>query len=228
MPKLDTPLHLNMYAGYKDKRSLRSRLKRAWKILFGNQIYGIEWGDPDKRATLRYVKEHFLLPYLNPDQTVVEIGVGGGRWTRYMVEVQQLYAVDFHQEILDELKLNFTLPNVTFVKNNGTDFPGVPESSVDYLFSFGTFVHLDVEIIDAYLGNMKTILKPNAIAVIQYSDKTKPIAATKPDFADNNEEIMRGLVEKHGFTVYEEENRTLAHSNVMRFGPSVEDPAAGM
>jgi ubiquinone/menaquinone biosynthesis C-methylase UbiE len=217
MPPLDTTLHLDMHRLSRQPNTLWRRLKAAIKAFIAPYpVYGLEWGDPDFVPPLQYVRDHFLLPYLKPDATVVEIGVGGGRWTRYMLGVKKLYAVDFHQELLDELKSNFNQPNMTFVKNNGNDFPGIPERSVDFLFSFGTFVHLDIDIIDRYIGNIKPLLKPESNVVIQYSDNTKPLCGYS--FSANNPDIMRSMVQKHAYDILEEETKTIWHSSVIRFG----------
>jgi len=119
-------------------------------------------GDPEYVPPLTYVRDHFLAPYVSASTTIVEIGPGGGRWTRYMLGAQRIYAVDYHQELLDELQKNLGRRNITFVKNNGDDFPGVPDRSVDLVFSFGCFVHLDTDIIARYLDNIRRLLKPDA------------------------------------------------------------------
>jgi cyclopropane fatty-acyl-phospholipid synthase-like methyltransferase len=107
---------------------------------------------------------------------------------------------------------------MTFIKNNGDDFPGIPQCSVDFVFSFGTFVHLDIDIIDRYLAHMKPLLRPDGNVVIQYADKTKPLCKDADSFSDNNPDKMRALVQKHGCTVLEEETKTIWHSSVIRFG----------
>jgi phospholipid N-methyltransferase len=219
MPKLDTNLHLDMYRSGKKSRALSARIKQAIKVLYAKgDLYGLEWGNPETSPPLAYVRDHFLLPYVTRETTALEIGPGGGRWTRYMLDVERLYAIDYHQEILDELRSNFIRKNITFVKNNGTDFPGVPSESVDFIFSFGTFVHLDVEIIDQYLKNMKALLKPDSNVVIQYSDKSKPLGMSNQGFSQNDPETMRRLVSSHGYFIYEEDVKTLWHSSVIRFG----------
>lgn len=219
MPKLDTTLHLKMYRAGKNIRTLPSRIKQALKLLFAEgNVYGLEWGDPETTPPLAYVRDHFLLPYVTPETIALEIGPGGGRWTRYMLSVKRLYAVDFHHELLAELKSNFNLEHLTFVKNNGNDFPGIPNDSIDFVFSFGTFVHLDIEIIDQYLHNMKALLRPNSNVVIQYSDKSKPLGQSNKDFSQNDPDTMRRLVSSHGYFIYEEDIKTLWHSSVIRFG----------
>lgn len=219
MPKLNTPLHLEMYSTGKRNRSLTSRIRNAIKVLLAkNDVYGIEWGDPEVSPPLGYVRDHFLAPYLSPDTTVLEIGPGGGRWTRYMLDVRKIYAVDYHQEILNELKSKIKASNITYIKNNGYDFPKIQNQSIDFLFSFGTFVHLEIDIIDRYLKNIKPLLKHNSNVVIQYSDKTKPLGKNNEGFSQNDPDKMRELILTHGYTIYEEDLKTMWHSSIVRFG----------
>ena len=221
MPKLDTTIHLDMFKSGMRQRSLANRIKKAISILTSkNDLYGLEWGDPDSVSPLRYVRNNFLTPYITPDSTVVEIGPGGGRWTRYMLPARKVYAVDYHEELLKELRKNFKNENICLVKNNGDDFPGIQKASIDFIFSFGTFVHLDLEIIDGYLKNMKPLLKNDANVVIQYSDKNKPIAKRNKGFSDNDPDKMRGLVLSHGYSIFEEDIQTMWHSAIIRFGLS--------
>jgi len=226
MPDLNTQLHLDMLKKARKRLSLSSRIKYAVKIILGKEdMYGLEWGDPEKVDPLRYIKNHFLIPYINNNSTIIEIGPGGGRWTRYMLTAKQIFAVDFHQSVLDELKKNYDLPNIMFVKNNGTDFQNIKPRSVDLIFSFGTFVHLDIELIDEYLKNIKPLLKPSSNVIIQYSDKTKPLGYDRivnsrknRGFSDNEPKKMRKIVQDHGYKIYEEDLKTMWHSSIIRFG----------
>jgi SAM-dependent methyltransferase len=193
-----------------------------YRILFSKkELYGLEWGDPDSIPPLTYVRDHFLLPFVSQSSTVMEIGPGGGRWSRYLLEAHRFYAVDCHQALLDELRSNFNRPNIGFVKNNGDDFPDVETGSVDFIFSFGTFVHLDLDVIGRYLQNMKSVLSSKANVVIQYSDKTKPLGRQNQGFSENDPEKMRALVLSKGYTIYEEDEKTLWHSSIIRFGLKV-------
>jgi len=218
MPGLDTPLHITMYQRWK-KRSLPTRLRKAIQIVLGKQdIYGLQWADPDSNPPLAYIRDHYLFPYIGPETVAVEIGPGGGRWTRYMKGVKKLYAIDYHQELLDELSRTVHWHNISFIKNNGDDFPGIPATSIDLVFSFGVFVHLDVGIIDRYLKNIWPLLRREANVIIQYSDKTKPLARLHSGFAQNDPTTMRKLVTDNGYSIYEEDIQTLWHSSVIRFG----------
>ena len=174
MPGLNTPLHLKMLDSYRQKRPktgvLRKALEWCGLVKVPPEIYGYHWGNPETDPRLMQVRDQFVLPYVEPTHAALEIGSGGGRWTRYLLGFGKVHAVDYHQELLDELRRNFDAPNLVFVRNNGTDFPGIENGSIDFIFSFGTFVHLDLDLIEQYLGNMKRVLRPNANVVIQYAD----------------------------------------------------------
>ena len=112
MPSLKTNLHVDMYKASTRYRGLPKKgiPRKIWnviKVLRSKDIYGMEWGDPENIQPLTYTRDHFLTPYVTPDTTIVEIGPGGGRWTRYMLDAKHIYAVDYYQELLDELKANF-------------------------------------------------------------------------------------------------------------------------
>jgi Methyltransferase domain len=209
MPDLSTNLHLDMLA---DAKRLGQPEKQG--------LYGLHWGDPQELGWLRTVRDEFLLPFVHPDRHGVEIGPGGGRWTRYMLTFGRLYVVDFHQQLLDELARNFRMPTLILVKNNGTDFPGIPERSIDFVFSFGVFVHLDLAIIERYLQSLHEIIGSRGQIVLQYSDKTKPEGAANASFGFNDPETMRALLGKYGYRIVREDVVTLPHSSIVQFTPA--------
>jgi len=68
-----------MWRGYRANHSLLRRLRRAAKVLFAKEpIYGMEWGDPEAAAPLRFIRDRYVLPYVSPAHTGLEIGPGGG------------------------------------------------------------------------------------------------------------------------------------------------------
>jgi SAM-dependent methyltransferase len=217
VPGLDTKLHLDMLAGSKEQRSLRNRLSRFLrKSLMDTKVYGLSWGDPEIAEPLRFIRDRYVLPYVKPEHSALEIGPGGGRWTRYLLPFHKVYVVDYHQELLDELRRNFRELNMVFIKNNGSDFPGVPAKSVDFVFTFGTFVHLDTPLIGAYLKNIREVLRPGGNAVVHYSDKTKIMARENTGFSENTPDKMRQMVLQAGFKILEEDLTTMWHSSLMR------------
>ena len=134
-----------------------------------------------------------------------------------MLGFRRLYVVDYYGDLLEEVKKHVRKPNIEFIKNNGTDFPGIGDRSVNYLFSLGTFVHLDEHVIQTYLSNMKRILKAGGNVVIHYSDKTKVMAQINEGFAENTPAKMRSMVSEAGYEICEEDLTTMWHSSIIRF-----------
>lgn len=229
MPDLDTPLHLEMYRRYRRTHTWRERLRRAVQSfareLFSPPLYGLQWGDPEQVPPLRHIRDQWVLPYVHPGHVGLEIGPGGGRWTRYLLGFRTLYLVDYHAEILAEARRVFARHRqVVVIHNHGHDFPGVPENSVNYVFSFGTFVHLELPIIEAYLTSLWGILAPGANVVLQYADQTKIMAQRNHGFAHTVPAQVRAAVRAAGYEILEEDLTTLWHSSVIRFRP----PAAAI
>ena len=78
-------------------------------------------------------------------------------------------------------------------------------------------MHLDLDLIDAYLHSFKSVLKCGGSVVPQYADKTKPLAKLNNGFAQNTPEQMRKLILSHGYTIEEEDTGTMWHSSIVRF-----------
>ena len=218
MPDLDTSLHLDMLHDYAQQNSLRSRFHRAVRELMSPRgFYGLQWGDPETSGPQVYMRDKYILPYVKPDQIGLEIGAGGGRWTRYLLGFRRLYVVDYHAELLNELRRQCNKPNMQFIVNHGTDFPSVPANSVDYIVSIACFVHLEVHLIEAYLRNMYSILKPAGNVVLTYSDKSKVGGQLNSTFSENTPERMREMVRSAGFHIVEEDLTVLWNSGIIRF-----------
>ena len=217
--ELGTHLHTNQLARSWRQRWLPVRIARAIyrELTRGPVIYGLEWGDPDVWAPLQFIRDRYVLPFVKPDQIAVDIGCGGGRWTRYLLGFKTVYAVDYYAELLAEFRKTFKrYPHVVTIQNNGTDFPGIARQSVDFVFSFGCFGHLNQTLIDSYLGHIKTIMKPGGNAVIHYSDKGK-LMAQPAGFSENTPVEMRALVLGHGFRIVDEDTGTMWNGAIIHF-----------
>ncbi len=202
----DTDLHLD---------KLRKARERGIIDRFG--LYGLHWGDPDERADLVAVRDRFVWPLIHPDKIAVEIGPGGGRWTRYFLPCRRLYVVDRYPELLAELSRNFHAPNMVLIENSGTDFPGIADRTVDLVFSYGTFVHFELPMIADYLREVRRILKPGGDVVLQYADKTKPVGAETPSFPDCDPQRIAKIIRDAEFRIVQQDDELLNNSGLVHF-----------
>jgi SAM-dependent methyltransferase len=200
---------------------------RRFSARHPKQPYGNEWGDPELRGwhylvrrllhpgsmpgPLHKVVDLYIRPHVTPEATVLELGCGGGRWTRYLVAARRLIAVDIDEVFFEALRARFPAARLEFYQSSGFELDGIATESVDFVFSFGTFVHLEPEGIAAYLAEIRRVLRPNAIAVIQYADKRKPAARNKKSFSAMTAERMAAI---SPLELVVQDTRLLNHSNI--------------
>jgi len=197
--------------------------KSAWPQQFAahdseKSIYGYEWGNPNSSEMLMGVRDRFILPYLNRELTALEIGPGGGRWSQFLTSFRKLYLLDLNDCFFESLKIRYPGENVVCLRTNGSDIPGIQNGSLDFIFSFGAFVHIEPSDIECYLQNIKAKLAVGGVVVLHYSDKTKPLGLKESVFSYNTPDLMRSLVRHQGFSVTNEDLETLPHSSIIQFG----------
>lgn len=168
---------------------------------------------PLYKVLTRYVR-----PYIRPDVTVLEIGPGGGRWTKYMLQAKHLTLVELNTEFFDYLRNRFAaqLSKLRFYQTRDYELEGVESSSIDFGFSFGVFVHIDPEGIQAYLAELARVVKSGGHIVIQYADKTKEGGRERTGFSDMTPAKMEGFVAAlPALEILKHDTTLLNHSSVI-------------
>lgn len=198
----------------------------------GLRHYGDQWGDPAAPLLRRWlgvltgkarfrnlhrVARDYVVPYAKPGSVCLEIGPGGGRWTQFLVGARELYLVDLNREFFDYLAERFpeAAPRMRFYQTPGFDLAVAPDATVDFVFSFGTFVHIEPDGIDAYLAEIHRALRPGGIATLQYADKTKPRGRDNADFSDMSPARMEALAAARGFRIRAHDTKLLLHSSIV-------------
>jgi SAM-dependent methyltransferase len=102
----------------------------------------------------------------------LEIAPGFGRWTHYLKDYcSQLYAVDKSSECIEACRERFAADShVRCYLNDGRSLSMIRDSSIDFVFSFDSFVHPDREILEAYLHQLRAKLKIGAKGFIHHSN----------------------------------------------------------
>jgi ubiquinone/menaquinone biosynthesis C-methylase UbiE len=121
---------------------------------------GEEWtiSDEWKASLLRNILE----PNVSLGSVVVEIGPGAGRWTEHLVKrASKLTGIDISQTCVNICTQKFGKPGtVEFRKTEGCDLPGIADGSLDVIWSFDVFVHINQPEVKKYLGEFARTLKP--------------------------------------------------------------------
>ena len=180
-------------------------------------FYGEQWGNVDERPDLSNVRKKFVDPLVSPEKVCVEIGSGGGRWTRYLLRARHLYCVELNPEMFWYIRTRFQTPaNVSYIQTAGSDMPNVPIAEVELVFSYGTFVHFEEDLFEAYFRAIERVLRPGADLVLQISDDDKDIAKVdKPAFSAIKFGFVSDLLDDLNLSLIELDRDTLVHSNIL-------------
>ena len=95
---------------------------------------------------------------------ILEIGPGAGRWTEYLLEkCDQMFSVDISETSVRECERRFSgYPNAKFEMGNGHDLSSISTGSVDAVWSFDVFVHINKPQFKSYMVEFPRI-KPGGV-----------------------------------------------------------------
>jgi ubiquinone/menaquinone biosynthesis C-methylase UbiE len=127
-------------------------------------ILNQEWYNGKRTA------EECVLPYISNNSVVLEIACGIGRVSKYVASnCKNLFCTDILEAALKEAKNNLkSFDNVFFDKINGYDLSSFKENYFDCVYSFTAFFHFDFELVVNYFSEIKRVLKPEGIAIIEF------------------------------------------------------------
>jgi SAM-dependent methyltransferase len=116
-----------------------------------------------------------LLPRIKrfvPTGTILEIAPGYGRWTQYLQGMcDQLVVVDLTETCINHCRKRFEgLDHITYHVNDGRSLEMIEDGSIDFVFSFDSLVHVELDILEAYLGQLGRKLRPGGAGFIHHSN----------------------------------------------------------
>jgi len=144
--------------------TLNKQIWEAWDW----SAEGDEWTHSPqwKQSLIRCVLE----TQIPGEAAILEIGFGGGRWTGPLLERAESYVgVDISAACVEHCRRKFANhARATFLVGSGRDLTGVPDASIDAIWSFDAFVHINLEEVEGYAGEFTRVLKPGGVAVVHH------------------------------------------------------------
>lgn len=145
------------------------RVWNEWDWSQRGEEWSIAWGGAANQW------QQYLLPRINrflDCDTIVEIGVGAGRWTEFLKDrCRLLIAVDLSPVCVAICKERFaSFPQVRPIVNDGITLPDIGDNSVDFVFSFDSLVHAEPPVLRSYVAEVARILTVNGSAFIHHSN----------------------------------------------------------
>jgi ubiquinone/menaquinone biosynthesis C-methylase UbiE len=135
----------------------------------GMQYLGDEWDSPALSEDIirRYVK-----PYLQADARVLEIGCGEGKYSEKLAPLcTVLICADVSGRMIERAQQRLHgFTNIEFAKLNGLDLSQFTSESINFVFSFDCFVHIEIEDVYFYLQEMKRVLKPEGRGLLHFAN----------------------------------------------------------
>ncbi len=157
-------------------------------LLIWNKEYdwsqrGDEWSESWGDATNQW--HGSLYPRLKgfvPADTILEIAPGFGRWTQFLAPLcKRLILVDLSGACIEYCKGRFSrYTHIEYHTNDGKSLDMVKDGSVDFVFSFDSLVHAEMDVIDSYLQQFARKLKPDGTGFIHHSNLGEYQALLQP------------------------------------------------
>jgi ubiquinone/menaquinone biosynthesis C-methylase UbiE len=117
------------------------------------------------------IEQQFIAPYIKPEHTVLEIGIGGGKTGSMLLKYcDRLICADISSEMLQAAKLRLGDERVNYVKLNGLTLEGITTHSADICFCYDTMVHIEPRDIFNYLSQIPKVLRGDALCVFHHSN----------------------------------------------------------
>jgi ubiquinone/menaquinone biosynthesis C-methylase UbiE len=174
--------------------------RRSWNAYDWSRG-GEEWTESEewKQSLIRA----FIDPYLDFHATTMEIGPGAGRWTAELQpRVSSLVVVDIAQVSLDLVRRKLPdADNLKLLLNDGRSLAGVPDESIHFVWSFDVFVHIAPHDVEAYISEIRRVLKPGGTAVIHHFAGDEEKGGWRSAMSAN---LMRQLVKTNGMIIREQ------------------------
>lgn len=115
-----------------------------------------------------------IAKYTKPGCTMAEIGPGYGLVSEHFIERAGLYhAVDFSGAVLYDMfehRFGRHIEKIRTHLDASARMPDIPDASVDVLFSFDVFVHINTDVVYQFAKTFKRVLSNKGVALIHVMD----------------------------------------------------------
>jgi SAM-dependent methyltransferase len=152
--------------------------------------YGEEWTPSSDWKSA--IVQRFIERYLTDREKLLEIGPGAGRWTEHLQTIsRRLYVLDLASRPLVMCRDRFRDTGQVFcLLGDGKSIP-LADRSVDGIWSYDVFVHVNPVDARSYFAEFARVLRPGGYALIHH-----PGVASTPEQRkrDHRSDLTDGMV----------------------------------
>ena len=138
-----------------------------WTQYRGDQ-WSAYWGGPQAQwdwCVYPRIRRHLPAP------VILEIGAGQGRWTRFLKEhCDKLIVTDISEKCLEVCRERFDEEKIQYHLTDGCSLPFLEEKSVDFIFSFESLIHTEIDSLNSYLRDLSKAFRPQGKGFLHHSN----------------------------------------------------------
>ena len=127
-------------------------------------------------VNLEKIEEICILPYINNESVVLEIGTNGGAWLKRMMKAKKLIGTDVlgpeHTGFFNNVPKS---DKIKYIQIDDFSCDELEKESITYLFSYDVFCHISYSGTEEYLKNLYPKLKKGSECFIMIADPDKYI-----------------------------------------------------
>ena len=144
-----------------------------WNADYAWSQQGDEWSAPWGGVDAHWYGA--ILPRIHafvPAGSILEIAPGFGRWTQFLKDLcEHLTVVDLSPKCIENCRTRFSASShITYHVNDGTSLDAIPDGSIDFVFTYDSLVHAELEVIVAYLEQIARKLTPDGVGFLHHSN----------------------------------------------------------
>jgi Methyltransferase domain len=117
------------------------------------------------------IEQKFIQPHIGATDTVLEIGVGGGKTGALLLKhCDRLICADIAANMLKVTRERLGEERVNYVKLDGLTLDGVASASVDVCFCYDTMVHIEPRDIFNYLTQIPRLMRGDRLCLFHHGN----------------------------------------------------------
>jgi SAM-dependent methyltransferase len=180
----------------------------VWDGSYSWPYAGEEWSEPWGGSEAQWFGS--LYPRINkylPARRILEIAPGFGRWTRFLIpNCEEFQGIDLSSKCVEACKARFPRHSGDFHQNDGLDLRAAT-GPYDFIFSFDSLVHADIDVFDSYVPQILSKLTNDGVAFIHHSNFPASGSPNNPHIRSQNvdSDKIAELIGKFGGSVLVQE-----------------------
>jgi SAM-dependent methyltransferase len=147
---------------------------------------GEEWSRPWGNASLQWaITIYPRIMHLLPVRHIIEIAPGNGRWLPFLLaHCQSYFGVDISPRCIEYCQRTYSrLPQKPrFKVGDGLSLPFALDCETDFVFSFDSLVHVEIDCLSDYAKEIYRVLRPGGHGFLHHSN----IGEYEPDTVTND------------------------------------------